>query len=280
MSEFRLRHLVVLLLVSLPSASQSFVRSSPNGVPVAWAMNCLRMYVSSSGSEDFDFSDLEAAVVESMAPWNSIACTGVELIYDGPIESRSVGFSNEGDNHNIIVFRDQIGEWVYPGDVLGLTTLTFCSAVGGACSFAGQLLDGDIEFNGGEAPFSAAPGAVPDHHDFANTLTHELGHFLGLDHSLVPMSTMFASAPIEEIEKRTLAQDDIDGICSIYSTCQVRQTCGLCDPSQADVEGSIEEENLSAGCGCSSTRDRPLQTFGILILLCVVRAVHSQCKSV
>ena len=103
----------------------------------------------------------------------------------GPIEAEAIGFSNDGENHNIIVFRDDMGEWVYPGDVLGLTTLTFCSAVGGACKFAGQLLDGDIEFNGGDAPFSAAEGAVPDHHDFANTLTHELGHFIGLDHSLV-----------------------------------------------------------------------------------------------
>ena len=31
---------------------------------------------------------------------------------------------------------------------------------------------------------------------------------------------MFASAPIEEIEKRTLDQDDINGFFAIYSHCQ------------------------------------------------------------
>ena len=259
----------VIMVTFAPFWASAYVRSSPNGVPVAWALNCLRIYLNANGSEDLNFAELESAVVESMAPWNDLTCSGVELIYEGAIEAQSVGYSDEGDNHNVIVFRDEMGEWIYPADVLGLTTLTFCSAVGGACGFAGQLLDADIEFNGSEAPFSAEVGAVVEHHDFANTLTHELGHFIGLDHSLEPESTMFASAPIEEIQKRTLAQDDIDGFCAIYDACEARNLCGLCDNSGSDNENEVvRAEALNEGCGCDTLRGRGGRLpFGILLIL-------------
>lgn len=264
----------LIMVTFAPIWASAYVRSSPNGVPVAWALNCLRIYLNAEGSEDLDFSELEGAVVDSMTPWNDLTCSGVELIYEGTIEAQSVGYSDEGDNHNVIVFRDEMGEWIYPADVLGLTTLTFCSAVGGACGFPGQLLDADIEFNGGEAPFSAELGAVAEHHDFANTLTHELGHFIGLDHSLAPESTMFASAPIEEIEKRSLAQDDIDGFCAIYGACEARNLCGRCDSSSSDSENEVlQPEALNEGCGCAASSGRgghlPL---GVLLLVCVLSA--------
>ncbi len=52
--------------------------------------------------------------------------------------------------------------------------------------------------------------------DVQNTVTHELGHVLGLDHSNVASATMSATASPGETGKRTLDQDDMDGICSAY----------------------------------------------------------------
>ena len=165
--------LIGLLLLCFTAPAWSFVRSSPSGFPVAWNSTCLVLRLSSSGSEDISINVLEPAISDSMEPWNALDCSGVGLIYDGTISSTAVGFSNDGPNYNLIVFQDDLGDWVYQPDILALTTLTFCSAQGGLCQFQGQILDGDIEFNGREEPFSAGEGSVEDHHVFENTLTHE-----------------------------------------------------------------------------------------------------------
>ena len=244
-----------LMFVALPYG-EGFVRSNPSGFPVEWDLNCLRLRLSSQGSEDMSFSVVEAAISDAMSSWNELNCSGLELIYDGSTNEATAGFSPEGGNENLIVFRDAFGSWAYQPDILALTTLTFCSGEGGQCKFRGQILDADIEFNGQEAPFSAAESSVPGHHDFVNTLTHELGHFIGLDHSLDMASTMYASAPLEETEKRTLEEDDVEGFCSIYSSCQVSESCTTCRETLDDEENPVDqpEEESLAGCGCFAGR--------------------------
>jgi MYXO-CTERM domain-containing protein len=87
--------------------------------------------------------------------------------------------------------------------------------------------------------------------DLANTLTHEVGHLLGLDHTcrlgneparldnqgnLVPQcssdlpseileATMHPSQECGETKKITLEADDIDAICSVYAMVQDPRTC-------------------------------------------------------
>ena len=48
--------------------------------------------------------------------------------------------------------------------------------------------------------------------DVQNTITHEAGHTLGLDHSADPSATMAASAPAGETSKRVLQPDEVAGI--------------------------------------------------------------------
>ena len=271
------RVLLMLLVMVFISPALSFVRSSPSGFPVSWNSNCLRMSLSESGSEDINIEDLEAAISDSMQPWNDVECSGVGLIYEGTTSSSSVGFSNTGLNENLIVFQDELGEWLYQPDILALTTLTFCSAEGGLCTFQGQILDGDIEFNGREEPFSANEQSLADHHDFVNTLTHELGHFIGLDHSLEPESTMYFSAPIEEIEKRTLDADDQAGYCAIYENCQANDACSTCAPSGIGDEDSDVELEPAQGCDCdqSPSRRQPIATLLFALLFYRVRPSRS-----
>lgn len=268
---------LALVGLLLSQSSLAFVRSSPSGFPISWNLNCLRLKLASSGSEDLSLALLEPAIADSMGPWNGLSCSGVELIYDGLSDSGDVGFSNDAANENLIIFQDAMGAWVYQPDILALTTLTFCSAAGGLCKYRGQVLDGDIEFNGGEAPFSASEIPLVEHHDFMNTLTHELGHFIGLDHSLDEESTMYFSAPLGEVDKRTLSEDDEAGFCAIYEACVPQDECGFCTPEQddeTDMSPMAPGDDDLAGCSCELSREGnngSLALYALFLFVAVFR---------
>jgi hypothetical protein len=60
-------------------------------------------------------------------------------------------------------------------------------------------------------------------HDLQSVLTHELGHWLCLDHSMYPFSTMFSRNRSGSWSSRTLSQDDIAGIQHIYGKKESRK---------------------------------------------------------
>jgi hypothetical protein len=61
--------------------------------------------------------------------------------------------------------------------------------------------------------------------DLRNTLVHEMGHFIGFDHTPVQDATMFASADTCEVAKRDLASDDMMGVCAVYPKGGDTRTC-------------------------------------------------------
>lgn len=88
--------------------------------------------------------------------------------------------------------------------------------------------------------------------DLQNTLTHEAGHLVGLAHppaiAQYAAVTMYPTAPPREIQKRTLAEDDVEGVCTVY-------------PAGRTLDGE------GGGCACRSGG------AGALALLAVVAAL-------
>lgn len=98
-------------------------------------------------------------------------------------------------------------------------------------SFAGQILDSDTLFrNDGQATF-ATPAALATPqgqgaYDLESLLTHEIGHWFGLDHSAVWRAMMFPYAPppgqflgerpTAQAPDGPLADDDRTGIRALY----------------------------------------------------------------
>jgi len=118
---------------------------------------------------------------------------------------------------------------------------------------SGRIVDADIEVNGwdgeGSGQSLAPTSSGPPHGwyftcakesgwgecarygeagcyfiDLQNTMTHEVGHFIGLAHpcegasctaALRPL-TMFPATSPGDLEKRTLHADDVAGLCAIY----------------------------------------------------------------
>ncbi len=101
----------------------------------------------------------------------------------------------------------------------------------------GEIYDADVEING-TVPLAVGDPVSPDGYDFASIITHEAGHFLGMAHSGDDRATMFASYEPGTTFKRTLTDDDISGLCSIYLPGGVRAV----DPSaSADGSGTVPE---------------------------------------
>jgi hypothetical protein len=116
-------------------------------------------------------------------------------------------------NANVVIFRDD--GWPYPDErfVIARTSITFDPNTG-------AIFDADIEINSFDNEFSTDDNVVTN--DLQAVLTHELGHFMGLDHSLFENATMQANYDLFNLGARTLSSDDIAGICSIYAPIEGR----------------------------------------------------------
>jgi hypothetical protein len=111
---------------------------------------------------------------------------------------------SDADGLNTICFNESSA--AFSSGVLAFTRTIIANAPGasvgtsGPAAFAGQILDADTLFrNDGQASFATpaalgtAQGRGAD--DLESLLTHELGHWLGFDHSAVWRATMFPFAP-------------------------------------------------------------------------------------
>jgi hypothetical protein len=125
--------------------------------------------------------------------------------------------------------------------IIALTTTTYAAD-------SGEIVDADMElidwtgeagslaardegwyftcFDPGSEGACTAYGEAGCHSmDLRNTTTHEAGHFVGLAHTPVADATMQATAAIGETKKRTLEDDDRQGLCTIYPKAAPTSVC-------------------------------------------------------
>jgi hypothetical protein len=85
----------------------------------------------------------------------------------------------------------------------------------------GEIVDVDLAMKGfiSWEPFELCSDECAEAcaFDLAGTVTHELGHFFGLDHSGIPDATMAEGTFPGDCKKRSLHEDDADGICTVYA---------------------------------------------------------------
>lgn len=250
-----------------------------SGLPLFWASDCVTVGVQSMGSPLNGLSyEAVAEVVElAFGAWRGADCggeapsIGVDLI--GPVECGRSEYNSKVGNANIVLFRED--EWPYPGaaNAIGLTTTRFDTKTG-------ELWDADIELNGVGSNLSIGDPIAAD--DLQSVLTHEAGHFLGLSHSQDLTATMrVVYDPARDGDSlRSLATDDVEGICEIYpperqpatTSCVNRHgfsgDCGADQPDRDESKGcSLNTRQGLAG----TTHSNLVSSFAVLALLCGVR---------
>ena len=199
----------------------------------------------------------ESDVIAAFNAWTNETCSDFTFVYGGLVEGAQAEFNQSGPNINVVVWIE--AGWPFDDGALAVTTSAFLVN-------SGRLVDADISINGERFPWTRVDGTTCDPRtrtqDTQNTLTHEAGHVLGLDHppqaAQFERTTMFAQAPACETRKRTLAQDDVDGLCFIYPTGAATQRCeSQVFPPPVDDDDVEPPDEDGGGCTHTGTvRDR------------------------
>jgi len=272
---------VALSGVGAPAAAYQCSRVPPAGPSLYWATRALGYTINRTAFPSLLAQDVYDAVQASFATWQAVTCTDVHFSLLSLTDETVTGYNwrSPEDNANLIIWRNGNADtaadlWRHERGSIAVTTTTFNSR-------SGELLDADIEFNGQYYQFTActppAAGCTVAY-DVQNTLTHEIGHFIGLDHT--PLSqpgasetTMYPSAPRGEISKRDLAADDIAGFCFIYPVGQPFQQCfPAAPPSGSDPIFSQVGNDPDTGCLCAGTGSGG-DSAALVVLLLALRGV-------
>jgi hypothetical protein len=172
-----------------------------------------------------------------VVPLGGASCDRVE--FNAP-ESGRAG----APNANLVIFRDSA--WPYPDErfVIARTSITFETSTG-------AIFDADIELNSFQNEFSTSDTEIS--YDLQAVLTHEVGHFLGLDHSTVENATMRANYDVSSLGTRTLSSDDQAAICTVYAP--------LADPAPGCPAGTGPLHGFSRECGSDAVPDAACLTL-------------------
>ena len=181
------------------------------------------MVLDSRTSADVGLDECAMAVSEGLDSWSHQACSDFGFVDGGTQPNAKVGFDSHDQeaNINLITWIESSWNTVHPQpyskSIVALTTLTYDNN-------NGEILDADVAFNGQAFRFStqgSSPDGLHDHGaiDIQSVMAHEAGHVLGLDDltdTASRSSTMFGKTLAGETSKRSLSNDDIDGLCAIY----------------------------------------------------------------
>lgn len=250
------------------------------GPSLVWPSKKATFKINSRGTLDIptdqDISDGVSETVEftivrqAFNTWTVPSCTDLRFTDGGLTASERVGFDFRrlDENENVVVFQDS---WSHDSMVIGLTTATFNSQTG-------EIFDADIELNDEQYDFSYKNTNVQT--DLLNTVTHEVGHFIGFEHPDKPGSTlpsqcasnatMSRTSTIGETAKRTLAPTDEMGLCFVYPSGGAVRYCVAPSGTQAPAP-VIRQIGASLDDGCSQTSAGSSALVALACLLVLVQ---------
>ncbi|MCB9893952.1 MAG: matrixin family metalloprotease [Planctomycetes bacterium] len=163
------------------------------------------------------------AIQNSFATWRNVHESNLEFEFAG---STTNAVTNASDNRNVV-------RWVpsnIASGVFAVTITTFDTT-------NGQITDADMELNDRDFTWDtlgpAGTTGVIGRAMIENVVTHEAGHFFGLDHAFNAQATMYAQSSAGLINGSTLEADDRAPLIANYTN------AGVVDATLGTVQGSV-----------------------------------------
>src|SRR5207249_8148431 len=143
-----------------------------------------------------------ASVQASFQTWENIQGANIKFAFKGTTPAETVAH----DGLNIVTFTDTSAPL---GSSTIAATFSYFRTENGQTVFD----ESDIAFN---PAIEFSTSGESNKFDIQSVLTHEIGHFLGLDHSALVSSVMVPFGVPSQLDQRTLAYDDIAGVMEMY----------------------------------------------------------------
>ena len=247
-----------LILAGAPDRALAFrcLRAAPDAGPsltwpartVEWWLDGRLVSRGPAGAAD--------QVEASFAAWVEPACSDFAFRRVGLVTQTAL---EPGNGRTEVVYAEV---WPHNPSALALTTTLFEPSTG-------IVREADIELNAEHFEFAVLDGrscSATTLADLANTLTHEVGHLLGLAHppavERFATSTMFARSPPCETRKRSLEDDDVEGLCAIYPRDAPTQPCfSSSEPALVVVDRGAGFDEV----GCRGAGAPGVSALGLLL---------------
>ena len=223
---------VILLLMCLAASADAGGVSSSGEVSSArlrWRTGAVQIAISSSllkpNSNIKSDSDVIGAIRASMLAWERVAGIDLQEIFTDKLNVSPAG--NVGDGVSLITIAqtpENLLLFAKNPESVSATTRVFFNR-------KGPITEADIVLN----PYQqfSTDGTIGTF-DLESTLTHEIGHLLGLDHSTVLSATMHENYGmngvygLQNFGSRTLANADVWAIRELYGPRnEDAECCGL-----------------------------------------------------
>jgi hypothetical protein len=257
--------------------------------PVFWAQTCVHITVDSDGVREMPLAEVESTVQTSINSWQSKfgGSSFMKLTY---LPAKGQRETVATDKLQVIKFRssswgrpatDKVPAVTYDPSAAAITTVTYINKPTDAAA-DGRIIDADIELNAvnnyyynADLPAPISGQRKPT--DLWNTLTHEIGRLMGLEHTCkragdsmpsctrdgngntviscaivegqrttfpayqaIYDTTMYPTADPKETKKRLPKADDTSGIINTYPSAM--------DPRVCTVPESYSGTQAAAGC--------------------------------
>lgn len=206
-----------------------------NGEAVTWTERSIPYHLNTENLDYITDLDIESAISASSSVWNSSSFenedSSFQFTLQGYTKNQGADFSDE---EHIISFDKS---WTQDPSLLAITHLWSDSN--------GNIVHFDIEINMDDAEWTLSN--EEGKHDLQNSMAHEFGHALGLEHSDNSEATMAPSTTEGETQKRDLHQDDILGVVSLYPVQESTDNPSTEDPQNSNSGGGQGGGSVSNG---------------------------------
>ena len=260
----RLLFAVVLVLMPVRAAAWEQYLTA-GGTPVRWFEAELELGVSRVVPVALGFDAAFATVSAGLEAWAGAGCDAPTVT---AVQRAEAALDPDDRASNVVWFED-VAAWNarFSSTELARTILIHRTQ-------SGALVDADIAVNLGGFDISASETCVVDRYDLRSTLTHEIGHFYGLDHSDVEGATMERRSVAGDCSMRTLEADDIAGLCATYERAEPAEVEATPEPGPEPVPEPVEtaervepQPPADEGCHSATSSLSALVTFLALLIL-------------